>query len=152
MGALAQFFGIAESAIWVVSLIFFRVGAAMALLPAFGEQSVPMRIKLVASIGFTLIVAPMIWTEVEAALAARSWLGLIGPEVVAGADHRNTIPSICSGIAAGRGNCRAIHLTFATFRRRVGHRPAASVQHFVCRGRAVSGRAVWFAYPHRRSL
>jgi len=39
-------------------LTFLRVAAAMALLPAFGETSIPSRIRLAAAIAFTAIVAP----------------------------------------------------------------------------------------------
>lgn len=41
-------------------VIFLRVAAALSLMPGFGEQAVPMRIKLVASLCFTLIVLPSI--------------------------------------------------------------------------------------------
>lgn len=73
-----------EGAVWVFALVFVRIGAAMALLPAFGEQVTPMRIKLAATIAFTLVVAPAIWGEVVAALDQRSWISLIGIEVLAG--------------------------------------------------------------------
>lgn len=39
-------------------LVFLRVGAALALLPAFGEQSVPMRLRLMIALAFTAVVAP----------------------------------------------------------------------------------------------
>jgi len=39
-------------------MTFLRVGAAMAVLPAFGEVSIPVRIRLAATIAFTAIVAP----------------------------------------------------------------------------------------------
>ncbi len=38
--------------------VFLRVGAMMALLPAFGEQMVPVRVRLGLAVAFTLIVAP----------------------------------------------------------------------------------------------
>lgn len=41
-------------------LVFVRVGAAMALLPAFGEQSIPRTVRLVIAIMFTLIVFPAV--------------------------------------------------------------------------------------------
>lgn len=41
-------------------IVFLRVGAMMAVLPAFGEQAVPMRIRLVLAVAFTLIVAPAV--------------------------------------------------------------------------------------------
>jgi flagellar biosynthetic protein FliR len=40
--------------------VFLRVGAAMAVLPALGEQAVPTRIKLALSLAFTAIVAPAV--------------------------------------------------------------------------------------------
>lgn len=46
-------------------LTFLRVGAAMAVLPAFGEQSVPARIRLVIALAFTAIVAPAVATEFQ---------------------------------------------------------------------------------------
>lgn len=41
-------------------VVFVRIGAAMALLPAFGEQIVPLRVRLAAAIAFTAIVAPAV--------------------------------------------------------------------------------------------
>ena len=38
--------------------VFFRVGAAMAVMPAFGEQMVPMRVRL--ALAFTAVVAPAV--------------------------------------------------------------------------------------------
>jgi len=40
--------------------VFLRVGAAMALFPAFGERSVPERIRLVLALAFTAVVAPAV--------------------------------------------------------------------------------------------
>ena len=50
--------GLTQSALAVAAAVFLRVGAAMALLPAFGERSVPMRVRLALTLAFTLIVAP----------------------------------------------------------------------------------------------
>ncbi len=38
--------------------VFLRVGAMVSLLPAFGEQSIPMRVRLAIAIAFVLIAAP----------------------------------------------------------------------------------------------
>lgn len=53
-------------------LVFLRIGAAMSLLPGFGEQSVPMRIKLGLALAFTALVLPLVsplgpgsWSEIE---------------------------------------------------------------------------------------
>lgn len=70
--------------IWAVSLVIFRVGAAMAFLPAFGEQIVPMRVKLAGTLAFSAILTPIIWTSIEQVVTQRQWFTLIGQEVVAG--------------------------------------------------------------------
>lgn len=79
---LADLVGVAQSLIWSVFLVFLRVGAAMALLPAFGEQSVPQRVRLALGLGFTAIVAPAVASDV-APLEGMLYLPLI-TEVVAG--------------------------------------------------------------------
>ncbi|MEL7091373.1 MAG: flagellar biosynthetic protein FliR [Pseudomonadota bacterium] len=56
-------FLVAEDAIWIGLLVFLRIAAIVSLLPAFGEQTVPMRIKLVIALAFTVIVAPAINIE-----------------------------------------------------------------------------------------
>jgi flagellar biosynthetic protein FliR len=45
---------------WSGFLAFVRVGAAMALLPVFGEQVLPVRFRLGAALGLTLVVAPVV--------------------------------------------------------------------------------------------
>ncbi|RLJ41184.1 flagellar biosynthetic protein FliR [Litoreibacter meonggei] len=70
--------------IWAVSLVVFRVGAAMAFLPAFGEQVVPMRVKLAATLSFSAILTPIIWPAIEHVNSQREWFALIGPEVASG--------------------------------------------------------------------
>jgi len=39
-------------------VVFLRIGAAMAVLPAFGERSIPERVRLGLALAFTAIVAP----------------------------------------------------------------------------------------------
>lgn len=41
-------------------LVFLRVGAMMALLPAFGEQMVPARLRLVLALAFSAVVFPAV--------------------------------------------------------------------------------------------
>jgi flagellar biosynthesis protein FliR len=43
---------------WHFAIVFLRVGAMAAVLPAFGEQYVPMQIKLAIAVAFTFVVAP----------------------------------------------------------------------------------------------
>ena len=58
MSEVHEFLTWAERALSAFFLIFMRIGAMMALFPAFGEQSVPVRVKLVLAIAFTVICAP----------------------------------------------------------------------------------------------
>lgn len=54
---LTQLSGLAEGAIWHFALVFLRVGAAVAMLPALGEQALPQRVKLAGALAMTLVVA-----------------------------------------------------------------------------------------------
>lgn len=49
-----------QDMIWVAALIFMRVAAAVYLMPAFGEQSVPQRVKLVLAFAFTAVIYPAV--------------------------------------------------------------------------------------------
>ena len=60
MTAAADMVALLEGSLWLGFLVFLRVAATVSLLPAFGESSVPLRIKLVLSLAFTAIVAPAI--------------------------------------------------------------------------------------------
>lgn len=82
IGPLSQLAGMSQSVIWAAFLVFLRVGAAMAVMPAFGEQSVPQRVRLVVALGFTAIVAPAVSQDV-APLEGMLALPLL-TEVVAG--------------------------------------------------------------------
>lgn len=48
--------------------VFLRVGAAIAVAPAFGETGVPVRVRLGLALAFTAVVAPAV-PEVAAAMA-----------------------------------------------------------------------------------
>jgi flagellar biosynthetic protein FliR len=63
---LAAFNGIGQE--WFLSavLVFLRVGAALAVMPAFGEQVVPRRVRLVLVLAFTAIVAPAVAPDMGA--------------------------------------------------------------------------------------
>ncbi len=50
--------GLGAELLWLGLLVFMRVGSAMSLLPAFGEQVVPQRVRLVLALAFTAVVAP----------------------------------------------------------------------------------------------
>lgn len=60
---LTKLSGLGQDVLWVGFLVFLRIGTAMALLPAFGEQAVPQRVKLVLALAFTAVVAPAVNAE-----------------------------------------------------------------------------------------
>lgn len=49
---------LAQGVMWSGFVVFLRVAAMVAVMPAFGEQVIPARVKLAVAIAFTLIVAP----------------------------------------------------------------------------------------------
>lgn len=75
-------FGPAES--MVVFAIFCRVAAAAALLPGFGEQVVPARIKLSGALAFTVILWPLVWEQVSAVTAKNSFTNILLTETIIG--------------------------------------------------------------------
>ena len=85
VAALSELTGIAQEALIAGGMVFLRLGAAMAVLPAFGEQAVPMRIRLAIALSFTLIIAPAVAPEVaELATRPNGWLRAVATETVAG--------------------------------------------------------------------
>ena len=77
---LAELSGIGQDVAWAFFLVFLRVGAALSVLPAFGEQTVPQRVRLVVALAFTAIVTP----AVAPALTPGPVAAAIAAEVVAG--------------------------------------------------------------------
>lgn len=66
-------------------VVFLRVGAVMALLPAFSERSVPERIRLFLAVAFTIIVAPSVAPDVLRVLqSGTAYLAILGAEVLVG--------------------------------------------------------------------
>ncbi|WP_457647669.1 flagellar biosynthetic protein FliR [Profundibacter sp.] len=63
--ALTELLAYAQDGLLIGFIVFLRVGAAMALLPAFGESSVPQRVRLVLALGFTAIVMPAVAAQIE---------------------------------------------------------------------------------------
>lgn len=58
MNPLDQVILLLNDAIWIGFFVFLRVAALVSMLPAFGEQTVPARVKLVIALAFTAVVAP----------------------------------------------------------------------------------------------
>lgn len=74
-----------QAMLWTGFAVFMRVGAIMAVLPAFGDQPVPARVRLILAFMFTVIVAPGVASAIppvpDTPLQA---LGQLAPEVVTG--------------------------------------------------------------------
>lgn len=51
--------------LWHAIIVFLRVSALVSLLPAFGERSVPIRVKLGIAVAFTMIVAPAVALDAQ---------------------------------------------------------------------------------------
>lgn len=62
--SLTELVLLAQEAFRAGFMVFLRIGAAMALLPAFGEMVVPQRIRLVLALAFSAIVFPAVQTRI----------------------------------------------------------------------------------------
>lgn len=91
---LAALAGLAQAQAWGAFLAFLRVGAAMALLPAFGEQSVPMRVRLVLTLAFTLVVWPALPPPDPAAGPAVAVAGEVLAGLILGAGLRLVVMAL----------------------------------------------------------
>ena len=60
LAQMLQAADITQSWLWPAVLVFLRVGACMALMPAFGEQVVPQRVRLILALAFTAVVLPAV--------------------------------------------------------------------------------------------
>ncbi len=57
--------GLGEDWFRTAALVFLRIGATLALMPAFGEQTVPQRVRLALALAFTAIVGPAVFGAVS---------------------------------------------------------------------------------------
>jgi flagellar biosynthetic protein FliR len=60
MQDLAQLMELTDTLLWQGFAVFLRVSALVSLLPAFGEQTVPARVKLGLAFAFTMVIAPAV--------------------------------------------------------------------------------------------
>lgn len=54
---LAELATLMQINFWHAAFVFLRVGALVSVLPAFGERSVPARVKLIVALSFTLVIS-----------------------------------------------------------------------------------------------
>ena len=69
--------------LWHLFAVFLRVSAFVSLLPAFGERSIPVRVKLGISVTFTLIILPTVQPP-DLAPGFLPMVRLVGTEVLIG--------------------------------------------------------------------
>ena len=81
---LAPVLTLAQDGLWAGFVVFLRVAAMMALLPLFGEQAVPARVRLALALAFTLVVAPAVAPGLPAPGGPARMLALVLGETAAG--------------------------------------------------------------------
>jgi flagellar biosynthetic protein FliR len=65
LSALAPLFEMAETLSFVAVGVFARIGAALFLVPGFGERAVPVRVRLAAALALAVLLMPMIAPTVD---------------------------------------------------------------------------------------
>jgi len=75
--AISTLHELAKDGLLTYFLVFLRVGAMMALLPAFGESSVPQRVRLGLAISFTAIIAPAVAPDLDSVSKAQNAIFLM---------------------------------------------------------------------------
>lgn len=60
MNDLEALLNLVSDPLWHGFIVFLRVAAMASLLPAFGEQAVPARVKLGVALAFTFVIAPLV--------------------------------------------------------------------------------------------
>lgn len=74
---MMQLMEFADEMLWQGFAVFLRVSALVSLMPAFGEQSVPARVKLGIAFAFTMIIAPAVDTPtLEVSVESIFWVTL----------------------------------------------------------------------------
>ncbi|SHJ05540.1 flagellar biosynthetic protein FliR [Wenxinia saemankumensis] len=70
--------------LWPAFLLFLRIGAAAFLMPAIGERSVPVRVRLGAAAAFTMLLLPVLAEELPPLPGFPGALAAGGAEVLTG--------------------------------------------------------------------
>jgi flagellar biosynthetic protein FliR len=85
MADLAVFLPFSQNILWLGFAVFIRAGAMMAVVPAFGEQYIPVRLRLGITLAFTMIVAPAVANGIgPPPTTLGGYLVALGPEVIVG--------------------------------------------------------------------
>lgn len=82
---LGNLLALSQDWLWTAFVVFVRVGAIISLAPLFGEQSIPVRVKLGVAVAFTLIVAPTLSPQTSLnGLSVPIAVQFLAPEVLTG--------------------------------------------------------------------
>lgn len=84
LDTLGPLLGLAREGLWDGYVVLLRVGAMLALLPLFGEMSIPARVRLGLALAFTLVVLPAVGGDLPPAGGPAQLLGLTLGEVATG--------------------------------------------------------------------
>ncbi|SLN13089.1 flagellar biosynthesis protein FliR [Aquimixticola soesokkakensis] len=85
MEEFARLSDLSQDMLFANFVVFLRVGAAMAILPAFGERSIPERVRLLLALAFTVAVAPAVLHHTATLTRAGATVGTyIFTEVISG--------------------------------------------------------------------
>jgi flagellar biosynthetic protein FliR len=60
LGTLAPLLDVTREGLWQAFVVFLRLGAMLALLPVFGEMTVPARVRLGLGLAFSLVILPAV--------------------------------------------------------------------------------------------
>ena len=82
--ALTDLLDFGEGGFVALVLVLMRVGAIAALLPGFGEQNIPMRIRLLVTLAFTAIVWPSVAATLPGGQTLAQMPGLMVTEAAIG--------------------------------------------------------------------
>jgi len=80
--ALGALLDLTQTALLGFILVFARVSGVMLLLPAFGERTIPARVRLGATLAFALVVWPLLAPGLHAVEASRPVPLMLGIDVV----------------------------------------------------------------------
>ena len=81
--ALSSLLDLAEGLAWAAVLVFFRIGAMVALMPGLGDPVVPQRIKLALVVALAIVLAPLLAERLALEVVEPSFAAL-GSEAVCG--------------------------------------------------------------------
>ncbi|SFO14961.1 flagellar biosynthetic protein FliR [Roseovarius lutimaris] len=85
MTGVPEILQLSQDILFLNFIVFLRVGPVIALFPGFGEETVPLRIKLALALAFTVIVAPAVGPDLaETVQNPPHILRLILPETAIG--------------------------------------------------------------------